>query len=521
MNGNKWVILAVACVSSLPTLVMADAGVAYTDRLIVKLRNLPATAQAMSGAQANRLSVAAGTPLAPLRAMANGAQVLKLQQAVTEAEAQKIAASLQQDASVEYAEPDRIMRASLVPNDPNYALQWNLSDTWGARLPAAWDKTTGLSSVVVAVLDSGTTPHAELSGRLLPGYDFISDAFVANDGDGRDADASDPGDWVTAADVIAQPLICGGVTPSNSIWHGTIIAGIIGAASNNSTGIAGIAWGPKILPVRVLGKCGGYLSDIFDAALWAAGLPVSNVPNNPNPANVLNLSLGAAVAGSCSITAQNVINQIVAAGKVIVVAAGNGNVDATNFSPANCSGVITVAATNRSGAKSVISSFGSVVAISAPGGDNVNGVYSLTNTGLTGPGADGYALYQGTSISTAHVSGIVALMLSANTLLTPAQVLTILQTTARPFPDASCSTATCGAGIIDAAAAVAQAGITPPPPPAPAAPASSGGGGGGGGGGCTLQPRAGFDPMLPALLMLGISYFILRRFMRRTSQIGA
>lgn len=512
-QGRKWIGLALLWALVQPVFAGAEPGTGNTDRLIVKLRDHPAIARIMTGSQADRLSTAAGVPLAPLRAMASGAQVLGLSHAVTEAEAQQIAARLLQDASVEYAEPDRIMRARLVPNDSNYFRQWNYWDTWGARLPGAWDKTTGAPGVVVAVLDSGITAHAELSGRTLPGYDFISDSFIANDGSGRDGDPSDPGDWVSGADITAKPVLCGPL-PSDSSWHGTVVAGIIGAASDNAAGIAGIAWNPKILPVRVLGKCGGYLSDIVDAALWAAGIHVAGVPDNPNPANVLNLSLGTAIAGACGQTEQTAINLIVGAGKVIVVAAGNESQDASNFSPANCSGVITVAATNRSGSKSSISNFGSVVDISAPGGDNTaaNPIYSITNAGVTTPGADSYAYYHGTSISTAHISGIVALMLSANSLLSPAQVISVLQSTARAFPDASCSTATCGAGIVDAAAAVAQAGLTSPPTPAPA-PASSGGGGGGG---CTLQPGAGFDPVLPALLWLGIGYLTLRRFNYRT-----
>lgn len=513
-QGRKWIGLVLLWALVQPVFAGAEPGTANTDRLIVKLRDHPAIARIMTGSQADRLSAAAGVPLAPLRGMASGAQVLGLSHAVTEAEAQQIAARLLQDASVEYAEPDRIMRTRLVPNDTSYFRQWNYWDTWGARLPSAWDKTTGVSGVVVAVLDSGIAAHAELSGRTLPGYDFISDSFIANDGSGRDADPSDPGDWVSAADIIAQPVLCGGQLPSDSSWHGTVVAGIIGAASDNTAGIAGIAWNPKILPVRVLGKCGGYLSDIVDAALWAAGIHVAGVPDNPNPANVLNLSLGTAIAGACGQTEQHAINLIVGAGKVIVVAAGNESQDASNFSPANCSGVITVAATNSSGSKSSVSNFGSVVDISAPGGDNTvaDSIYSITNAGVTVPGADSYAYYYGTSLSTAHISGIVALMLSANSQLSPAQVLSVLQSTARPFPDISCGTATCGAGIVDAAAAVAQAGLTSPPTPAPA-PASSGGGGGGG---CTLQPGAGFDPVLPALLWLGIGYLTLRRFIYRT-----
>src|SRR5262249_18704579 len=138
--------------------------------------------------------------------------------------------------------------------------------------------------------------HPDLAGRYVGGYDFITNAQVANDGqfttatNDRDPDPSDPGDWITAAESASD--FFAGCPIANSSWHGTHVAGTIGAASGNGTGVAGINWVSKILPARVLGKCGGYLSDIADAIQWSAGLSVPGVPNNPNPARVLNLSLG-------------------------------------------------------------------------------------------------------------------------------------------------------------------------------------------------------------------------------------
>ena len=300
----------------------------------------------------------------------------------------------------------------------------------------------------------------------MSGYDFITDTAVSNDGNGRDADASDPGDAIVAGE-------CGSGYPTqdqSSSWHGTHVAGTIAAVTNNGTGVAGVAFGAKVQPVRVLGKCGGYTSDIADAIIWASGGTVSGVPANATPARVLNLSLGG--SGTCDTTTQNAINSARSRNAVVVVAAGNSNANAANYSPASCTGIVTVAAVNRSGGRAYYSNYGSVVEVAAPGGDMTsaaaNGILSTLNAGTTTPGADVYAYYQGTSMATPHVAGVVALMLAKNASLTPDQVITMLQSTARAFP-ATCSQ--CGAGIVDAAAAV-KAAIA--------------GGGGGGGGSTTV-----------------------------------
>ena len=182
---------------------------------------------------------------------------------------------------VEYAEPDRILRHTAIPDDPQYPYQWHYFDTWGINAPGAWDITTGSSNVVVAVINTGITNHADLIGRTLPGYDFIKDTLVANDGNGRDSDPSDPGDWITASDASGYFIGC---DVSDSSWHGTHVAGTIGAATNSlGIGVARASTGCPKSCVRVLGKCGGYDSDIIDGMRWAAGLSVG-VPANPNPA---------------------------------------------------------------------------------------------------------------------------------------------------------------------------------------------------------------------------------------------
>ena len=226
-----------------------------------------------------------------------------------------------------------------------------------------------------------------------------------------------------------------------------------------------MAYNAKIVPVRVLGRCGGYLSDIADGIIWAAGGNVAGVPINANPAQVLNLSLGG--SGSCSITSQDAINAARNLGSTVVVAAGNENTDASNSNPANCNGVIAVAATNRNGGRAYYSKYGAVVDLAAPGGDvttgSANGILSTLNSGLTLPATDSYAFYQGTSMATPHVAGVAALMYEVDPAITPDQLESMLKSTARTFP-ATCTQ--CGSGIVDAASAVAMAsGVTPTPPP--------------------------------------------------------
>ncbi|GAB4036778.1 MAG: S8 family peptidase [Rubrivivax sp.] len=353
------------------------------------------------------------------------------------------------------------------PNDVSHSSQWHCFEaTAGLNLPAAWNKATG-AGVRVAVIDTGYRPHADLAADLVGGYDFIGDTFVANDGNGRDSDASDPGDATAAGE-------CGAGTPASpSSWHGTHVAGTIAAVTNNGVGVAGVAFGAKVVPVRALGKCGGYTSDIADAIVRASGGTVSGVPANAYPAKVLNLSLGG--GGACDTTTQNAIDSARSRGAVVVVAAGNSNANAANHSPASCAGVITVAATNRSGGRAYYSNDGTVVDVAAPGGDvrssSTNGILSTLNSGTGAPAGDSYAWYQGTSMATPHVAGVVALMRQANPALTPDEVEARLKSSARAFP-ATCSQ--CGTGLVDADAAVTAAT----------------GGGSGGGGGTTPTPVA-------------------------------
>ena len=443
----------------------------------------------------------------------------------------QLAARIAAESDVEYAVADERKHIVAVPNDPLYASgpavtatnggpvvgQWYLkppppagsaSAAWGSTAPSAinaeqaWDITTGSATVVVAVLDTGVRfDHPDLQGgNVLPGYDMASEdspgVFTsANDGNGRDADASDPGDFVTAGE--AGTLGC---AQTNSSWHGTQTLGLIGAATNNGVGMASVGRTVRVMPVRVLGKCGGYDSDIQAGILWAAGIHVPNVPDNTTPARVINMSLGGDAA--CTQGYIDAIGQANAAGAVVVASAGNSSGHPVS-SPANCTGAIAVAALRHAGDKVGFSDIGPQIAIAAPGGNCVNTnagtaclypIVTLTNKGTTTPIAgppgagytDSFDASLGTSFSAPLVAGTAALMFSVNPSLTPAQVKARLQSSARPFPttggtagtqtcvapvagvdqgECYCTTSTCGAGMLDAHAAVlsvsgVQAGIS-------------------------------------------------------------
>ena len=461
-------VSAIAAVQGI-TAAPRSAEAVPTNRLIIKYRSgvagatSAATASDRATLHRNAQDVAArsGLQMRLVRVGALDTHIMRLDRALAHADVAQLARDIMAaDPSVEYAEPDRILQAQFTPNDTQYGQQWGYFEaTAGINLPAAWDKSTG-TGVVVAVIDTGYRPHADLAANILPGYDFIIDTAVSNDGTARDSDPSDPGDWVVAGE-------CGAGSPSqdeSSSWHGTHVAGTIAAVTNNGSGVAGIAFNAKVVPVRVLGKCGGYTSDIADGIVWASGGTISGIPANANPAKVINMSLGG--SGSCDTTSQNAITSARSRGTVVVVAAGNSNANAANFSPASCSGVITVAAVNRNGGRASYSNFGSVVAVAAPGGSNdgiaANNILSTLNAGAKAPGADSYAYYAGTSMATPHVVGVVALMLSKNPALTPDEVATRLKASTRAFP-ATCSQ--CGTGIVDASAAVdAATGTTTPPP---------------------------------------------------------
>ncbi|GAB2850521.1 S8 family peptidase [Lentzea nigeriaca] len=360
---------------------------------------------------------------------------------------------------VEYAEPNIVLEATAVPNDPLWPQQWHYWESpGGIGLSPAWDQGPSGAGVRVAVIDTGRTAHPDLSANYIGGYDFISNAVFAKDGNGRDANPTDQGDWRLAGQ-------CGPGSPARpSSWHGLHVAGTVAALRNNLTGGTGVAPLAKVVPVRVLGTCGGTLADIAAGIVWAAGGAVPGVPANPNPAKVLNLSLGGPSA-VCPATLQNAINTARNVhGATVVVAAGNDAANASGTTPANCAGVITTGATDRQANRAWYSNFGASVEICAPGGETspvaANGVLSTLNNGVTVPAGSIYQFYQGTSMATPHVAGVVALMQHARVqhgkpLLTPAQVLLHLK--AMVLPPA----AQCGKGLLDAQGSVAAAIAAP------------------------------------------------------------
>ncbi len=449
-----WIALVLGTACSFPALSNGPE-----TRLIIEYKNTLSGVDRAAAREMDHLSQIAMARLQHGRYMHNGLQVVRVQDALDRRGVQDVVTRLQNDPDIARVEIDRLMQPTATANDTFYSLQWHYHDaTAGINLEAAWDQSTGFGATV-AVLDTGYRPHIDLAANLVGGYDMISDAFVGNDGNsGRDADASDPGDWINTNE-------CGFPhAAQSSSWHGTHVAGTVAAVTNNNEGVAGVAYDALVVPVRVLGKCGGYTSDIADAIVWAAGGSVSGVPANSHPAQVINLSLGG--SGSCQSVTQNAINTAVGLGAVVVVAAGNDNANVVNFTPGNCNNVVSVAATNKQADRASYSNFGNLIDVAAPGGEGgSNGVASTLNDGTTTPGSDIYVYYAGTSMAAPHVSGVAALMFAADPALSPATVESTLKSTARAFPGgSSCSTSTCGDGIVDAAAAVAavSGGNLPP-----------------------------------------------------------
>jgi serine protease len=432
------------------------------DRFIVQFdpTTRAASDDGAARAEIEQVGSSSGHKLSLTRRLSTAGALLEVDAALDADKARKLMAKFAERTGVDFVEPDVRMYATSTPNDTSYPQQWHYSNPLaGMNLPAAWDTADG-TGVTVAVVDTGITSHSDLAANVLPGYDFITSATAARDGNGRDADAADLGDWYTAGE-------CGQPAGSNSSWHGTHVSGTIAAVTNNAAGVSGVAYGAKIVPVRVLGKCGGTLADIADAITWASGGTVTGVPANANPAKVINMSLGG--SGACGATYQNAINGAVSRGTTVVVAAGNSNADAAAYQPASCTSTVVVAAGDFEGNRASYSNYGAIVDLTAPGGEtNVagHGVLSTLNTGTTSPAAEGYAWYQGTSMATPHVAGLAALVLGERAM-TPAQVESALKSGTRPLPG-TC-TGGCGAGLADAAKTIGALAPAPSATPSPSA----------------------------------------------------
>lgn len=389
-----------------------------------------------------------------VRSTALDASVVTTSAELTPAQAQQYMNALSANSKVASVSPDMRRYATVDNtsepvkiNDPKMNRMWSLTGEKGVSALEAWGTTRG-KGVTVAVLDSGITAHPDLDANVLPGYDFIAESAFSNDGDGRDSDPTDAGNWTVDNQCFT------GSKATASDWHGTHVAGTIAAIANNNEGIAGVAPEAKIVPVRVLGACGGFDSDITDGIIWAAGGSVRGVPANQNPAQVINMSIGS--EGTCTTPYRQAIAQANKRGSIVVVAAGNNNFDASKSSPGNCEDVINVGATDKNGKRSYFSNYGSRVDVSAPGGDRRywgGGILSTLNAGKTAPGKADYAEYQGTSMAAPHVAGIVALMKAVDPKLTYAQAKKVLQSTSQGV---ECDQSACGSGIVNAARAVQQ-----------------------------------------------------------------
>ncbi|HEY2967292.1 MAG TPA: S8 family peptidase [Casimicrobiaceae bacterium] len=415
-----------------------------------------ANGQLAPGVWDELLSQAAGVPLRVIRATVGGAWIVALPRSMSYNDAASIGKALTDNGVATFADPDAPVDVAFVPNDPFFPqAQWSFYDPFsspyfGIDTPHAWDITTGDPNMVIAVVDTGVLPHPQIANRLLQGYDFISDPANSHDGLGRHASGTDPGNWRSTTDCPGKPAAA-------SSWHGTHVSGIIAATGNDGVDSAGINWQSKILPVRVLGTCGGNTSDILAGMQWAAGLPVPGVPNNPTPARVINMSLGG--PGTCTPLYQSLVNQVLVTGALIVASAGNDDGIADNQIPGACFGLSTVGATGPYGDRAPYSNFSFSLDISAPGGDLTFGIggeiYSTLNAGATTPAGYIYHAYQGTSQAAPHVTGVASLMLAVNPSLTPAQLKQIMADTATGFAAGSiCNFTICGAGIVNAYGAV-------------------------------------------------------------------
>ena len=365
---------------------------------------------------------------------------------------------LEARSDVEYAEPNYISYALKAPNDSAYGAQWHYKSM---NLENAWNVVDGTAApVTVAVVDTGSSDHPDLQNTFVGGYDFISDPAEGGDGDGRDADPHDLG--------------------GDSGYHGSHVAGTIAAQTNNTIGVAGVNWGAKVVPVRVLGVNGsGSGVDILAGVQWAAGISVDGVPDNPNPAKVINMSLGGNRA--CAQAEQQLFTSLKAKGVIVVVAAGNENDDANNHAPAGCKDVITIGATGPQGNRAPYSNFGSRIDIMAPGGDTKQTftfggktyAAGVLSTLIDANGNPVYGFYQGTSMATPHVAGLVSLMLSRDANLSFDTVLTRLKAASSALDATACNRpngSDCGAGLVDALKAVNATGGGNPPPPGPTPP---------------------------------------------------
>ena len=477
-----------AFAASLPAVAEASATSASssdptTPRLVVKYREFaPVEAKVVAGAavtstsRERAIAARAHYPLRRVKTVSDGTVVYDLGREVSMPEARAAAARIAADPTVEFAAPDvRVRLAAAGVSNDNYSfLQWPLfprtsgsggaAAAGGANFVGAWATTRG-ANVVVGVIDSGGVASPDLEGQTVPGYDFVSansttDFSTAGDGDGRDSDPTDPGNFCAGS----------GTTPTiYSNWHGLKVASLIVSLADNTYGIAGAAPLAKVMHLRATGRCGGFLTDVADALKWSVGVHIDGIPDNSAPVQVVNLSISSAPGTVCQPYMQAAVDAAIRRNVPVVVAAGNEGVNDVG-APANCVGVVAVGGHTRSGDLDVSSNYSPLVTLTAPSGgrcksqgaDCLSGdIIAAGNTGLTTAlRPTEVATFFGTSAAAPHVSAAIALIRSLDLTLTPTQITAILKATAKPHAaDSYCAAnfGSCGAGMLDASAAVTAA----------------------------------------------------------------
>lgn len=384
--------------------------------------------RALNQAAANAFGRTKPITLKRERTLGVGSELVVANRSLDRVDAETLMRQIAVNPDVEYIEPNIRLYPTLTPNDTFFNLQYGFqSGVGGSNADQAWNLGFFGAGKIVAVIDTGYRPHVDLNANIINGYDFITNVATANDSNGRDASALDPGDWTTAGQCYA------GSPATNSSWHGTHVAGTVAAVTNNAAGVAGMAFNAKVLAVRALGRCGGTLADIADAITWSSGGTVAGVPAvGANRAQVINMSLGGGGVCTAASAMQVAINGALSRGTTVVVAAGNSNANVSGFTPASCTGagLIVVGATDSAAKKATFSNYGAGVDVSAPGVS----IASTLNAGTTVPGADNYVYYSGTSMASPHVAGLVALMHSKPSVdRTPAQAEAIIKANIKPF----------------------------------------------------------------------------------------
>ena len=440
--------------------------------LIVRLKSAT-TASAKDIDLKSRIGAKSGVPISRVRTIGDGSQVISLAAPLSPRDVEKVLQRLGADPDVAHVEIDRRARTQAQPSDPMYASQWNLTDpVGGIGAPRAWDITTGDANAPIAILDTGVLPHPDLAGRVVGGYDFVADVNFSNDGDGRDADATDPGDFVTDAEKSAPGSPLQGCSTTNSTWHGTMVAGTLGAAVNNGSGVSGVNWSSPLLNVRVMGKCGGALSDVADGIRWASGLAVPGVPANheararhqpqprgrrrvrPDPAKRHHGGDGERLDHRRRGRKQQRRRRRTIGPRTATASSRSRRRRRTDRARSTRTRVRASRSPRLAAASAAAFRCFATAARTPP----IRTAY-------------GYGQQLGSSLAAPHVAGIASLVLAMNRAMQPAEVRALIESKARAFPTVStdpCSTSLCGAGIADAAGTLAHLSSDAHPPVTPA-----------------------------------------------------